>query len=59
MEGPCLEHCYKPNSLYVLLIILFSILIGIVIGINLGVLIKSKGLTFGIKTTYEKIDNEN
>ena len=57
MEGPCLEHCYKQNAVYILLIILISIIIGIIIGINLGILIKSKGLTFGIKTTYEKIDD--
>ena len=59
MEGPCLEHCYKKNSLYILLIILVSIIIGIIIGINLGILIKSKGLTFRINTTYEKIDDNN
>ena len=44
--GPCLAHCYKQNTLHVLLIILFSILIGIIIGINLGILIQKRGVYF-------------
>jgi len=51
--GSCFSHCYKQNSLYVLLIILFSITIGIIIGINLGIMIKSKGVAFNIDFSLE------
>ena len=52
--GPCLDHCYKQNGLYILLVILFSIVIGVIIGINLGFLIKSKGIAFDFNIEFEK-----
>ena len=57
--GPCLEHCYKQNGLYVLLVILFSMVIGIIIGINLGILIKSKGVAFDFNVEFENTTEEN
>ena len=53
-SGPCLEHCYKKNTLHVLLIILFSILIGIIIGINLGILIHKRGVYFDFAIDLKK-----
>jgi len=40
--GACLAHCYKKNTIFLILIILFSIIVGILIGINLGILIKKE-----------------
>ena len=54
--GPCLAHCYKQNTLHVLLIILFSILIGIIIGINLGILIQKRGVYFDFDLELKKND---
>lgn len=51
--GPCLEHCYKQNGLYVLMVILFSIIIGIIIGVNLGIMMKSKGIAFDFNIEFE------
>ena len=42
VAGACLAHCYKKNTVFLLLIILFSIIVGILIGVNLGVLIKNE-----------------
>ena len=55
--GPCLEHCYKQNGLYILLVILFSIIIGIIIGMNLGIMIKSKGVGFDFNVYFEDTNN--
>ena len=52
--GPCLEHCYKENGLYILLLILFSIVIGIIIGINLGIMIKSKGVALDFNGIFRR-----
>jgi uncharacterized integral membrane protein len=38
----CLAHCYKKNTIFLILIILFSIIVGILIGVNLGILIKKE-----------------
>ena len=40
--GACLAHCYKKNTIFLILIILFSIIVGILIGINLRTLIKKE-----------------
>ena len=55
--GPCLDHCYKQNGLYVLLVILFSIIVGIIIGINLGIMMKSKGIAFDFNVEFENTEN--
>ena len=60
--GPCLPHCSKENSVYILFIILLSIVVGIIIGINLGILIESKGITFtfdlGLKNNSPDTNDE-
>lgn len=55
--GPCLEHCYKQNGLYVLMVILLSIVIGIIIGVNLGIMMKSKGIAFDFNIEFENKEN--
>jgi hypothetical protein len=44
--GSCLAHCYKKNTVFLILIILFSIIVGILIGVNLGILIKKEDETY-------------
>jgi ABC-type proline/glycine betaine transport system permease subunit len=59
MQGPCLDHCYKKNTLEILLVILFSILIGIIIGINLGILIQKRGVYFDFDIDFIKDNKKN
>ena len=59
MQGPCLDHCYKKNTLQILLVILFSILIGIIIGVNLGILIQKRGVYFDFDIDFKKDEINN
>jgi len=59
MQGPCLDHCYKKNTLEILFIIFVSILIGIIIGVNLGILIQKRGIYFDFDIDLKKNEETN